>query len=137
MATITIPSDIDELQAVAEVSDAEGALTEILAIHRPVDYSDEYSDEPYLLCGGCASAHPEPDDFPYPCKTARPILDRVSDEALSRLTWLADLAEDEDTGGGDADEPEDEAEDEDEEVTPRKAGRRRRARQVEDDEDEF
>lgn len=136
MATITIPSDIDELQAVAEVSDAEGALTEILAIHRPVDYSDEYSDEPYLLCGGCASAHPEPDDFPYPCKTARPILDRVSDEALSRLTWLADLAEDEDTGG-DADEPEDEAEDEDEEVTPRKAGRRRRARQVEDDEDEF
>ena len=44
----------------AEVSDAEGALTEILAIHRPVDYSDEYSDEPYLLCGGCASAHPEP-----------------------------------------------------------------------------
>ena len=136
MAKITIPSDIDELQAVAEVSDAEGALTEILAIHRPVDYSDEYSDESYLLCGGCASAHPEPDDFPYPCKTARPILDRVSDEALSRLTWLADLAEDEDTGG-DADEPEDEAEDEDEEVTPRKAGRRRRARQVEDDEDDF
>lgn len=125
MPKITIPSDIDELQAVAEISEPEDALTEVLWIHRPI-LLDRGGDS--LYCGECAAIADEPDDRPYPCPTAKTVLSRLDDEIKNRLTWLKGEVPVIESQSPDED-------DDDEPVKPRKTGRRRRA-SVED-EDEF